>query len=124
MEKEWLVVGMSTLLQDIEHQNLQEDRTEILKYLVLLCLHTKPAPTSEVECYCLKSSVFGMYICGLLAINMERKPPKDNMHGILGGEGRKRLRCPNQKENNVNSLILPLSFFKEKNGENEKYIKR
>lgn len=76
-KKEWLVVGMSTLLQDVEHQNLQEDRTEILKCLVPLCLFIKPAPKSEIENYYQKSSVFGLYICGLMVISMERKSPHD-----------------------------------------------
>lgn len=75
-KKEWLVVGMSTLLQDVEHQNLQKDRTEILKCLVPLCLRIKPAPKSEVEYYYQKSSEFGLYICGLLVISMECKFPQ------------------------------------------------
>lgn len=107
-KKEWSVVGMSTLLQDLEHQNLQEDRTEVLKFLVPLCLHIKPTPKSEVEYYYQKSSVFGLYVCGLLVISIKCKCSNGKNHSILGEERRKRLRCPNQRERRVLTIIFCL----------------
>lgn len=70
------------------------------------------------------SKVFCVWVVHMwsLVVSMESKSPNDKKRSILGGE-RKRLRCPNQKENNFNGHLLPLSFFKEKNGEKRNYIR-
>lgn len=85
-KKEWLVVGMSTLLQDVGHQNLQEDWTEIFKCLSnFLCAYQT---CIKIQSRILLSEVLRVRVVVFRSLAWNVNPPTINMAYWEVKEGR------------------------------------